>query len=155
MRTIPSDETSRRGDVKWSSTHTSTRLLFFRITAANCTSLNSRRSRSVSYQSPALNNWITTFGPTFMVRGPFGVHHRLFTLDPRALSHVLGQTSVYTKTDLLRTLIRRWMKEGLITAEGERHRLQRKVAQRLFSRSGLKGMGGVVQDKANQVGAVK
>lgn len=43
------------------------------------------------------------------------------------------------------------MKEGLIVAEGERHKVQRKVSQKLFSMGGLKSMGQVVQDKSNQV----
>lgn len=43
------------------------------------------------------------------------------------------------------------MKEGLIVAEGERHKAQRKVSQKLFSMGGLKSMGQVVQDKSNQV----
>lgn len=86
-----------------------------------------------------------------MVHGPFGVHHRIFTIDPRALSHVLQHTNIYTKSDLLRDLVRRYMKEGLIVAEGERHKVQRKVSQKLFSMGGLKSMGQIVQDKSNQV----
>ncbi|WVQ99007.1 hypothetical protein IAU59_006139 [Kwoniella sp. CBS 9459] len=98
-----------------------------------------------------VNDWIDTLGPTFRINGPFGLNHRLFTLDPRALNHVLSQTDTYTKSPMLRDLVRRYMKEGLIVAEGERHRIQRKVAQRLFSRNGLKSMGAVVQEKANQL----
>lgn len=45
------------------------------------------------------------------------------------------------------------MREGLIVSEGDRHRLQRKVVQRLFSRSGLKAMGEMIQEKADQVGS--
>lgn len=86
-----------------------------------------------------------------MVRGPFGVHHCIFSVDPRVLNHVLKHTNIYTKSDLLRDLVRRYMKEGLIAAEGERHKVQRKVSQKLFSMGGLKSMGQVVQDKSNQV----
>lgn len=86
-----------------------------------------------------------------MVRGPFGVHHRIFSVDPRVLNHVLKHTNIYTKSDLLRDLVRRYMKEGLIVVEDERHKVQRKVSQKLFSMGGLKSMGQVVQDKSNQV----
>lgn len=105
----------------------------------------------MNLQGTEVNQWIKTYGSTFMVRGPFGVHHRIFTVDPRALSHILQHTNIYTKSDLLRGLVRRYMKEGLIVAEGERHKAQRKVSQKLFSMGGLKSMGQVVQDKSNQL----
>ncbi|WVQ78508.1 hypothetical protein IAT38_000594 [Cryptococcus sp. DSM 104549] len=102
-------------------------------------------------QGDEVHQWIDTYGPTFLVRGSFGVHHRLFTLDPRALTHVLTNTNIYTKSDLLRNLVRRYMREGLIVAEGERHKLQRRVTQKLFTMGGLKGMAQIVQDKSNQL----
>ncbi|WWC60827.1 uncharacterized protein I303_103403 [Kwoniella dejecticola CBS 10117] len=98
-----------------------------------------------------VHEWIEKYGTTFMVKGPFAVHHRLFTLDPRALSHVLNHSQIYFKSPLLRNLVRRYMKEGLIVAEGERHKIQRKVAQRLFSRNGLRGMSEAVEEKAVQL----
>ncbi|WVQ87196.1 hypothetical protein IAS59_000919 [Cryptococcus gattii] len=102
-------------------------------------------------QGTKIYDWIKAYGSTFMVRGPFGVHHRIFSVDPRVLNHVLKHTNIYTKSDLLRDLVRRYMKEGLIVAEGERHKVQRKVSQKLFSMGGLKSMGQVVQDKSNQL----
>nr|KIR85413.1 hypothetical protein I308_04107 [Cryptococcus tetragattii IND107] len=102
-------------------------------------------------QGTKIHDWIKAYGSTFMVRGPFGVHHRIFSVDPRVLNHVLKHTNIYTKSDLLRDLVRRYMKEGLIAAEGERHKVQRKVSQKLFSMGGLKSMGQVVQDKSNQL----
>ncbi|ODO10981.1 hypothetical protein I350_01581 [Cryptococcus amylolentus CBS 6273] len=97
------------------------------------------------------NQWIDELGPTFMVRGFFAVHHRIFTVDPRALDHVLQNTDVYTKPDILRSLVKRYMKNGLIVAEGTRHRIQRKVTQKLFSTVSTRAMGVLVQDKSNQL----
>ncbi|WVQ71929.1 hypothetical protein IAR50_001471 [Cryptococcus sp. DSM 104548] len=97
------------------------------------------------------NQWIDQLGPTFMVRGFFAVHHRIFTVDPRALNHVLQNTNVYTKPDILRSLVKRYMKNGLIVAEGTRHRIQRKVTQKLFSTVSTRAMGELVQDKSNQL----
>ncbi|WWC89837.1 uncharacterized protein L201_004765 [Kwoniella dendrophila CBS 6074] len=94
--------------------------------------------------------WISQYGKTFKVNGPFGSHHRIFTLDPRALSHVLNSTQIYFKSNLLRNLVRKYMKNGLIVAEGNRHKLQRKISQGLFSRNGLKGMIEIVGEKADQ-----
>ncbi|WVQ69800.1 uncharacterized protein L199_008020 [Kwoniella botswanensis] len=113
--------------------------------------INGHSVQIMDLHGSTVHDWISTYGSTFLVRGPFGVHHRIFTLDPRALSHVLNNTQIYFKSPLLRNLVRRYMKEGLIVAEGERHKLQRKVAQRLFSRNGLKGMSEVVEEKATQL----
>lgn len=43
------------------------------------------------------------------------------------------------------------MEGGLIVGEGEGHKVQRKVSQKLFSMGGPKSMGQVVQDKSNQI----
>lgn len=87
-----------------------------------------------------------------MVRGPFGVPHHILSIDHRGLNHVLKHTNIDTKSDLLRDLVRRYMEEGLIVAEGARHKVQRKVSQKQFSMGGLKSLGQVVQNKSNQVG---
>lgn len=80
------------------------------------------------------------------------INDRLWTIDSRAVSHIMEHTTVYRKPELLRTILRRYMREGLIVSEAERHRVQRKVVQRLFSRNGLRAMGEIIQEKANQVG---
>ncbi|KAK6903229.1 hypothetical protein I203_108494 [Kwoniella mangroviensis CBS 8507] len=94
--------------------------------------INGHSAQIMDLHGSTVHDWISTYGSTFLVRGPLGIHHRIFTLDPRALSHVLNNTQIYFKSPLLRNLVRRYMKEGLIVAEGERHKLQRKVAQRLY-----------------------
>lgn len=43
------------------------------------------------------------------------------------------------------------MGAGLVPAEGERHRVQRKVVAKLFSGGALKSYGGLVQEKTDQV----
>ncbi|KGB79607.2 cytochrome P450 [Cryptococcus deuterogattii R265] len=97
-------------------------------------------------QGTKVHDWIKAYGTTFIVRGPFGVHHRIFSIDPRALNHVLKHTNIYTKSDLLRDLVRRYMEGGLIVGEGEGHKVQRKVSQKLFSMGGPKSMGQVPRD---------
>ncbi|KIR28738.1 cytochrome P450 [Cryptococcus deuterogattii LA55] len=72
-------------------------------------------------QGTKVHDWIKAYGTTFIVRGPFGVHHRIFSIDPRALNHVLKHTNIYTKSDLLRDLVRRYMEGGLIVGEASRY----------------------------------
>lgn len=98
-----------------------------------------------------MDSWIASLGATFRVQGMFWAHHRLWTIDPRAVTHVLSKPYEYRKPDLLRALLCRYMKEGLIPAEGERHKEQRKVVQKLFSGGALRSYGGLVQEKVAQV----
>ena len=56
---------------------------------------------------------------------------------------------------LLRTALKRYMSEGLLVAEGDRHKIQRKVVQRLFSRGALRMMADAVQAKADEVGSIR
>lgn len=59
----------------------------------------------------------------------------------------------YEKPKILRSVLKRYMSEGLIVAEGHRHKVQRKIVQRLFSRNALRFMGEVVEHKTNEVSA--
>jgi cytochrome P450 len=78
-------------------------------------------------------------------------HHRIFTLDSRAVSHIMANPYTYEKPLILRRVLKRYMSEGLIIAEGHRHKVQRKIVQRLFSRNALRFMGEVVEHKTNEV----
>jgi cytochrome P450 len=103
------------------------------------------------YSQEKIDGWVNTYGQAFMVRGPFWVHHRLWTIDPRAITHIMGSPNDYRKSEMLRRAARRYLRSGLIDAEGERHKVQRKVVQRLFSRNSLKLFGKVTQEKTDQV----
>jgi cytochrome P450 len=56
----------------------------------------------------------------------------------------------YKKPSILRRALMRYMKSGLIPAEGERHRVQRKVVQKLFGGNSLRVYAGLIQHKADQ-----
>ncbi|KAK8869546.1 hypothetical protein IAR55_000113 [Kwoniella newhampshirensis] len=115
------------------------------------TSRNGHVNDIINMHSNTVLEWIDTYGPTFLVRGPYGVHHRIFTVDTRALNHVLSHDSIYTKTGIVRRLIRRYIKEGLLVSEGDRHRVQKKVAQKLFVGNGFKGTGVMVREEAHRL----
>lgn len=86
-----------------------------------------------------------------MIRGLVFVNHRLFTLDPRAIQHIMSQVDLYAKPGILRRLLKRYMADGMITAEGHRHKVQRKASQKLFSSNAMRSMAVVVQVKTDQV----
>lgn len=98
---------------------------------------------------PLLNDWAASLGQTFRVRGLF-THHRLYTLDPRAITHVMAHTNLYQKPQILRPILRRYMKEGMIVSEGERQKVQRRVVGRWFAKRG-RGMEGVVWEETVKV----
>lgn len=85
-----------------------------------------------------------------MVRGFCFVNHRLFTMDPRAIQYIMSNPDTYQKPDLLIRVMRRYMKEGLLIAEEQRHQVQRKIVSKLFSSTALKGMAQVVDAKTKQ-----
>lgn len=81
----------------------------------------------------------------------FWVHHRIWTIDARAVAHIMSKPYEYKKPGILRRALMRYMKSGLIPAEGVRHRVQRKVVQKLFSGQSLRAYAGLIQHKADQV----
>ncbi|KAK4686357.1 hypothetical protein P7C73_g3767, partial [Tremellales sp. Uapishka_1] len=100
---------------------------------------------------PEIDTWINKLGKTFRAHGCLWVHDRLCTIDARAVSHILGDSIKYEKPAILRKGLTKYMRTGMIVAEGERHRIQRKVVQRLFGKVALKRMSEVIQIKADQM----
>jgi cytochrome P450 len=73
--------------------------------------------------------------------------YKLYTADPRALSYVLTQTDTFQKPKDLRHILSSLVGQGLISAEGEEWRRQRKVmvrrgvSCRLFARRRRRKVG--------------
>jgi cytochrome P450 len=76
-------------------------------------------------------------------------------MDARAVSHIMANPYSYEKPWILRQVLKRYMSEGLVVAEGHRHKVQRKIVQRLFSRNTMRQMNEVVVEKANQVSSLQ
>lgn len=58
---------------------------------------------------------------------------RLFTLDPVTMAHVLQHTTMYEKPEPSRRLISNLIGTGMLSAEGQVHKRQRRVAMPAFS----------------------
>jgi hypothetical protein len=71
-------------------------------------------------------------------------------MDARAVSHIMANPYSYEKPWILRQVLKRYMSEGLVVAEGHRHKVQR-----LFSRNTMRQMNEVVVEKANQVSSLQ
>jgi cytochrome P450 len=70
--------------------------------------------------------------------------------DLRALSHVLQHTEVYQKEGAFARSTIRLMGKGILSAEDEAHRAQRKVLNPAFGPLQLREQTGVFLDKANE-----
>jgi cytochrome P450 len=76
---------------------------------------------------------------------------RLLTTDTRAIAHVLQHTDVYQKSALARRMLSQVLGAGVLVAEGEPHRIQRKALNPAFGATQIRELTGVMLDKANEV----
>ncbi|EIN06514.1 cytochrome P450 [Punctularia strigosozonata HHB-11173 SS5] len=96
------------------------------------------------------DEWIKQYGPTFKVNGLFN-SNRLYTIDPRALSHILSHSVEFQKPALGRYNLGRIVGEGLLIAEGDAHRRQRRVMNPGFGPAQVRELTGIFIDKAAQL----
>ncbi|KAJ8495118.1 hypothetical protein ONZ45_g12995 [Pleurotus djamor] len=98
-------------------------------------------------QYTAANEWIDTYGPTFQVKGPFGIS-RLFTLDPKAQGHILMNGDLYERPLIGRQSLARVVGPGLLVAEGEAHKRQRRVMNPAFGNSQIRDLTTIFVEKS-------
>jgi hypothetical protein len=73
------------------------------------------------------------------------------TTDLRAIAHILHRTDVYQKPEMMQKIIERMLGRGVLVAEGEAHRIQRKALNPAFGPGQLRDLTGVMLDKSNEV----
>jgi cytochrome P450 len=75
----------------------------------------------------------------------------LFTMDLKALSYVLKRSDIYWKPDAVRRETARMSGDSVLIAEGDQHRLQRKLLNPAFGPGQVRELTGVFLNKANEV----
>jgi cytochrome P450 len=75
----------------------------------------------------------------------------LLTTDLRAIHHILNRTDIYHKPPTAQRGLAQVLGWGVIVAEGEKHRLQRKALNPAFGLGQLRDLTNVFLDKANEV----
>ncbi|TDL17780.1 cytochrome P450 [Rickenella mellea] len=91
--------------------------------------------------------WLDKYGPTIRVKAPLWAGKLLVTADPAAIHHILTTKCYnYTKSTLTRPFVERIIGRGLIWAEGDVHRLQRKQVVPAFSPEVVNRMEPVVTE---------
>ncbi|KAJ7334856.1 cytochrome P450 [Mycena albidolilacea] len=70
--------------------------------------------------------WVQQYGPTIKYKVFLGMT-RLYTTDTTALNHFLTNSNIYQKPEPARYALARMLGRGVLVAEGDEHRQQRKV----------------------------
>ncbi|KAG6854181.1 hypothetical protein C0991_009833 [Blastosporella zonata] len=94
--------------------------------------------------------WVQQHGTTLKYKGLFGVT-RLFTMDTKALNHVLMNTNIYQKPEPARYNLGRIVGGGVLVVEGEKHKQQRKVMNPAFGPTQIRELTEIFMAKSEQV----
>ncbi|KZW00396.1 cytochrome P450 [Exidia glandulosa HHB12029] len=75
--------------------------------------------------------WVKEYGKTFRYHAFLG-QYRFFSTDTRAIGHILNNTQVWVKPELMRNSLAAILGEGVLFTEGEQHRKQRRIMNPAF-----------------------
>ncbi|RPD56633.1 cytochrome-450 hydroxylase [Lentinus tigrinus ALCF2SS1-7] len=100
-------------------------------------------------RSPRIHEaFVKHYGRNVRIRGFLPWDQRLFTLDPVSLAHVLKHSTIYEKPWQSRALIGGLIGIGMLAAEGQMHKRQRRVATPAFSLQNMRALVPVTFQKA-------
>ncbi|KAI0368462.1 cytochrome P450 [Pilatotrama ljubarskyi] len=92
------------------------------------------------------DEWAEQYGPVFRVPAPLG-STRVVLMDPKAVAHFYSlETFTYVQTALSRVAIENLFGRGLLWAEGESHKRQRKAISPAFSNVAIRRLTSIFYD---------
>ncbi|KAJ7144946.1 cytochrome P450 [Mycena crocata] len=94
--------------------------------------------------------WIEQYGPTLRYTGFLGLT-RLYTTDTKALNHFLSNTHIYEKPEHSRYNLSRIVGPGVLVAEGEAHRQQRRIMNPAFGAQQVRELTEIFVEKSLQL----
>ncbi|KZO98272.1 cytochrome P450 [Calocera viscosa TUFC12733] len=97
-----------------------------------------------------VDDWVIQYGGTFRLQMLLG-NYRLSTIDPRAMSHILSHTEIYPKPEHLRHVLGAIVGQGVLVAEGDDHKRQRRIMNPSFSPGQIREVTPVFFDTASQL----
>ncbi|KAJ6499396.1 cytochrome-450 hydroxylase [Mycena sanguinolenta] len=95
--------------------------------------------------------FVQRYGRTVRIRGLGPWDDRLLTLDPVSFSHIVKNTAIYEKPWQSRTLITSLIGCGMLSAEGQVHKRQRRVALPAFSAQNMRNLVEISFNKGIQL----
>ncbi|KAF7361970.1 Cytochrome-450 hydroxylase [Mycena venus] len=84
--------------------------------------------------------FVQRYGRTVRIRGLGPWDERLITLDPVSFTHIVKNTAIYEKPWQSRRLITSLIGCGMLSAEGQVHKRQRRVALPAFSAQNMRSL---------------
>ncbi|KAF9466901.1 cytochrome P450 [Collybia nuda] len=110
--------------------------------------------RSADDVGQVYESWAAKYGSVFKVPSVLGRSSRVVVCDPRAIANFYSkETFVYVGTPLAKKFIGSIFGKGLLWAEGESHRRQRKALAPAFSNAAIRRLCSVFFDSAYKVKA--
>ncbi|KAF7976465.1 hypothetical protein HWV62_6723 [Athelia sp. TMB] len=103
---------------------------------------------SLSNINALMEKWFDKYGSTLKFHGLLN-GYAIATRDNRAMAHILARSDIYQKSEDARKAGARILGEGLLLAEGEGHRKQRKTMNPAFGPAQIRALTGVFTEKAN------
>ncbi|KAJ6587651.1 cytochrome P450 [Mycena vulgaris] len=95
-------------------------------------------------------SWLKRYGPTLRVHGFFG-GSILYTMDTKAIQHILTNSHNYQKPEIDRYSLARIVGPGILVVEGDVHRQQRKAMNPAFGAPQIRELTGIFVDKSVQL----
>ncbi|KIJ39298.1 hypothetical protein M422DRAFT_257904 [Sphaerobolus stellatus SS14] len=93
--------------------------------------------------------WVKQYGHTFLK--VISQTRRLTTFDPKALAYVLNHSAQWQKPEITRSFLADLFGKGVLFAEGEAHKRQRRVMNPSFAISHVRELTNVFHEKSQQV----
>ncbi|KAJ7039405.1 cytochrome P450 [Mycena alexandri] len=95
--------------------------------------------------------WVAKYGPVFHLPIAF-LGRKLILCDPKAVNHFYSmERTIYVKSKLGRAVIENLFGRGLLWAEGESHKRQRKALTPAFSNAAIRKLTEVFYDSAHKL----
>ncbi|KAJ7153438.1 cytochrome P450 [Mycena crocata] len=94
--------------------------------------------------------WIEEYGRTMKIHAFFG-SPSIYSVDTKAIHHILLHTEIYQKTEPTRYFLRRISGPGIVTVDGDIHKQQRRIVNPAFGSPQVRELTGIFVQTANQL----
>ncbi|EMD33454.1 hypothetical protein CERSUDRAFT_160359 [Gelatoporia subvermispora B] len=94
-----------------------------------------------------LEGWVEKYGNTYKYYGLFNMH-QIFTMDLKVINYILRHSTEFPKPRASRFFLSKLLGEGVLVAEGEEHRKQRRIMNPAFGPAQIRELTGTFMDKA-------
>ncbi|KAJ7753619.1 cytochrome P450 [Mycena maculata] len=94
--------------------------------------------------------WTRQYGRTIRFNSFFGFG-QLYTMDPKAINHILSNTYTYQKSEVSRYILGRIIGPGILLVEEDVHRQQRKIMNPAFGPAQVRDLTGIFVEKSIQL----